>query len=30
VKAQLSDQEDLISGLESYIHGPSVSVRRLG
>jgi len=29
VKAQLSDQEDLISGLESYIHGPSVSVRRL-
>jgi CBS domain-containing protein len=27
VKAQLSDQEDLISGLESYIHGPSVSVR---
>jgi len=27
VKAQLSDQEDLICGLESYIHGPSVSVR---
>lgn len=24
VKAQLSEQEQLISGLESYIHGPSV------
>jgi CBS domain-containing protein len=29
VKAQLSDQEDVISGLESYIHGPSVGVRRV-
>lgn len=27
VKAQLSEQEELISGLESYIHGPSASVR---
>lgn len=27
VKAQLSEQEDVISGLESYIHGPSASVR---
>lgn len=27
VKAQLSDQEELINGLESYIHGPSASVR---
>jgi len=26
VKAQLSDQAELISGLESYIHGASVSV----
>ncbi|MDB4976674.1 MAG: hypothetical protein JWN48_5015 [Myxococcaceae bacterium] len=27
VKAQLTDQENLISGLESYIHGASASVR---
>jgi CBS domain-containing protein len=27
VKAQLSEQENLISGLESYIHGTSASVR---
>ncbi|HEY6880559.1 MAG TPA: CBS domain-containing protein [Polyangiales bacterium] len=27
VKAQLSEQEELICGLESYIHGPSASVR---
>jgi len=27
VKAQLRDQEDTISGLESYIHGASASVR---
>jgi CBS domain-containing protein len=27
VKAQLSEQEELISGLESYIHGTSASVR---
>jgi CBS domain-containing protein len=27
VKAQLTEQEELISGLESYIHGPSASVR---
>lgn len=27
VKAQLSEQEDLINGLESYIHGPSASAR---
>jgi len=27
VKAQISEQEDLIEGLESYIHGPSASVR---
>lgn len=27
VKAQLNEQEQLISGLESYIHGPSVSTR---
>lgn len=27
VKAQLSEQEGLIEGLESYIHGPSASVR---
>jgi signal-transduction protein with cAMP-binding, CBS, and nucleotidyltransferase domain len=27
VKAQLSEQEQLISGLESYIHGPSASAR---
>lgn len=27
VKAQLSEQENLISGLESYIHGSSASVR---
>jgi signal-transduction protein with cAMP-binding, CBS, and nucleotidyltransferase domain len=27
VKAQLREQESLISGLESYIHGASVSVR---
>jgi len=27
VKTQLNDQENVISGLESYIHGPSASVR---
>lgn len=27
VKAQLSEKDDLIVGLESYIHGPSASVR---
>ena len=27
VKAQLTEQEEVISGLESYIHGPSASVR---
>jgi CBS domain-containing protein len=27
MKAELSEQEDLISGLESYIHGPSASAR---
>lgn len=27
VKEQLTEQEELISGLESYIHGPSASVR---
>jgi signal-transduction protein with cAMP-binding, CBS, and nucleotidyltransferase domain len=29
VKAQLSDQEEIISGLESYIHGPGVSARSM-
>jgi CBS domain-containing protein len=27
VKTQLSEKEDMIAGLESYIHGPSASVR---
>jgi signal-transduction protein with cAMP-binding, CBS, and nucleotidyltransferase domain len=27
VKAQLTEQEEVISGLESYIHGPSARVR---